>query len=162
MIEMIVAMGLNREIGKDNKLLWNLEDDMKHFVKTTKGKNVVMGRKTFDSLPGGPLKGRHNYVITRGLKHGIIVNQNTSVTYLTYEDFLALNLQDFIVIGGTEIYKLFIANTDIIHCTLVYDVCDEADTFFPIEIDTEFKIVDSESHIADELYFCILKLVAIN
>jgi dihydrofolate reductase len=96
MIEMIVAMGLNREIGKDNKLLWNLEDDMKHFVKTTKGKNVVMGRKTFESLPNGPLKGRHNYVITRGSKHGIIVNENTNVNFLSYEDFLALNLQDFI------------------------------------------------------------------
>lgn len=162
MIEMIVAMGLNREIGKDNKLLWNLEDDMKHFVKTTKGKNVVMGRKTFESLPGGPLKGRHNYVITTGFKHGIIVNENTKVNFLSYEDFLALNLKNFIVIGGTEIYELFIANTDIIHCTLVYDVCEKADTYFPIEIDTKFEIVSSDLHIAEDIHFYILKLVAIN
>ena len=64
MIEMIVTAGICREIGKDNKLLWNLKDDMKHFVNVTKGKNVVMGRKTFDSFPNRPLKGRNNYVLS--------------------------------------------------------------------------------------------------
>ena len=64
MISIIVAMGRNRVIGKDNQLIWHLPADLKHFKKTTMGKPIIMGRKTFESM-GKPLPGRTNIVVTR-------------------------------------------------------------------------------------------------
>src|SRR6201995_3180832 len=64
-ISLIVAASTNNAIGKDNKLLWHLPNDMKYFKNTTWGMPVVMGRKTYEALAGEPLPGRFNFVITR-------------------------------------------------------------------------------------------------
>jgi len=134
MIEMIVAKGLNNEIGFEGKLLWNLKDDMEHFVKTTKGKMVVMGRKTFDSLPKGPLKGRTNIVLTNGKKAHYEVDDTTEVFFMDYQEFKNMeSTHDFIVIGGAQIYKLFIDKTDKLYLTSVQGTF-EADAFFPMEM----------------------------
>src|SRR5215831_13506220 len=64
-ISFVVAASENNAIGKDNKLLWTLPNDMKFFKNTTWGMPVIMGRKTYDALEGEPLPGRFNFVITR-------------------------------------------------------------------------------------------------
>lgn len=144
MKELIVAAGLDGAIGKDNKLLWDLKDDLKHFFKVTKGKNVVMGSKTFDSLPNGPLKGRHNYVITHSTIGTFSYDDNTKLTFLAYDEFLQLNVNDYVVIGGNQIYELFKANVDIIWLTLVFGLFPEADTFIP-----EINASEWIPHVAD-------------
>ena len=63
-LTLIAAVAKNHVIGKDNDLVWHLPDDFKHFKELTKGHHVIMGRKTFESMPAGPLKNRINIVIT--------------------------------------------------------------------------------------------------
>lgn len=150
MIEMIVAMGLDGAIGKNNGLLWDLKDDMKHFVKVTKGRTVVMGMNTFNSLPKGPLKGRENIVITNQRKESYIHDDNTTVLFVTYETFLELKVRDYVVIGGAQIYELFKANVDKIHLTLVFDVFPEADVYFPSLNINEWVPHEAEFYPADE------------
>lgn len=126
---LIVAKGLDGAIGKHNKLLWKLKDDMKHFVKMTYGQNVVMGSKTFESI-GKSLAGRHNYVITSKRKGSYIIDDNTTLTFLTFEEFVD-TVEDYIVIGGGKIYELFLPKVDKIYLTLVYAHFPEADVFMP-------------------------------
>lgn len=150
MIEMLVATGLDGAIGKDNKLLWNLKDDMKHFVKITKGRTVVMGRKTFESLPNGPLKGRENIVISNSTIGYFRHDDGTTVLFLSYEEFMALNYDDYVVIGGSQIYELFKANVNTIWVTLVFGIFPEADTHIPTIDPAEWIPHEAEFHPANE------------
>lgn len=104
-ISLIVATGLNGEIGKDNKLLWNIPEEMNHFVKYTKGKSVVMGRKTYESI-GKPLPNRTNYILTTQdieIPGCIVIHSIDDIK----------NIEgDVVIIGGAEIYK---ACVDIVH-----------------------------------------------
>lgn len=101
MISLIVAMGLNGEIGVDNKLLWNIPEEMKHFVKCTTGKSVVMGRKTFESI-GKPLPNRTNYILTSSrdpIEGCVVIN--------SIDDILSI-AGDVVVIGGSSVYHVAI------------------------------------------------------
>ncbi len=128
-ISIIVAIGQNYAIGKNNQLLWHLPTDLKHFKNTTAGHTVIMGRKTFDSV-GKPLPKRRNIVITR---------QNIEIegceVVRSLDDALALckGEEEVFIVGGAEIYKLAMPVTNRIHLTIVHHDF-EADTFFP-EID---------------------------
>lgn len=130
---LIVAMGQNREIGKDNDLLWHLPDDMKFFKQTTEGHIVVMGRKNWDSIPERfrPLRNRENVVLTRNpdLKlDGAVVFSNLSAVYETYKT----DARTCFIIGGAQVYQLALDNggVDEVYITHVEDTFD-ADTFFP-------------------------------
>ena len=137
MISIVVAMGQNREIGKDNKLLWSLPNDMKHFKELTTGETVLMGRNTYDSI-GKPLPNRRNFVVT---------SKELSTDFNSYGDIVKIptdhvgniirmwrnNLPHHIelfVIGGASIYKQFLPYATRMYVTLV-DGEFEADTFFP-------------------------------
>src|SRR5215831_8030443 len=104
-ISLVVAASKNNAIGKDNKLLWCLPNDMKFFKNVTWAMPVVMGRKTFDAL-GKPLKGRKNIVIT----HRTDWNVEGTIPVKTLDDahFLVKNMdiKEMMVIGGGEIYRL--------------------------------------------------------
>lgn len=118
----IVAIDENFGIGKNGNLLLHNKEDMKFFKQTTMGHPVIMGRKTFESLPG-VLKGRKNIVLT---KHKI---ENTDIIVCNnYMDLI--NMDDAFVIGGGEIYKLFFPYYDEIFITKNKGIFD-ADTFFP-------------------------------
>ena len=149
MKELIIACGLDGAIGKDNELLWNLKDDMKHFVNVTKGKNVVMGRKTFESLPHGPLKGRKNYVLSNTHKMSYYDN-GTYVEFLTYDKFMKKDMADYVVIGGSQVYELLVANVDKMYMTLVFDVCIEADSFIPMIDFSQWQTTNTEFYPANE------------
>jgi dihydrofolate reductase len=141
----IFAMDLDNAIGKDNKLLCHLPDDLKFFKKNTLGFPMIMGRKTFDSI-GRPLPGRENIVITR--------NQDFKVegvtVYHSLEECLAnLKGEKAYIVGGAEIYRQLMPKTDELLVTLIHHQF-EADTFFPeIKLD-EFKLVWDEHHLKDE------------
>ena len=118
----IVAIDENYGIGKNGELLIHNKEDMKFFKEKTMGHTVIMGKKTYLSLPG-VLKGRKNIVLTRGN----IDNKNITVCH-DYKELI--NLDDAFVIGGGEIYKLFLHYYDEIYITVNKGNYD-ADTFFP-------------------------------
>jgi dihydrofolate reductase len=131
-ITMIAAAAENDALGKDNKLIWHLSDDLKHFKKLTKGHYVIMGRKTFESMPKA-LPGRTNVVITRQNNYlaqdAHIVNSLEAALALAQEDDRPF------IIGGGEIYRQGLTFADCIELTRVHEDF-EADTFFP-ELDKQ-------------------------
>ena len=123
MINIIAAIGNNLALGKDNKLIFDIPEDLQYFKKVTTGKTVVMGRKTYESI-GKALPNRKNIVLTR---------QNIDIddVEIVHNVDEILNRQDEIfIIGGEEIYKLFIPYADNIYLTEI-DAEAEADSFFP-------------------------------
>ena len=130
-MNLIVAVDKNWAIGKENKLLVSIPQDMKFFRETTMGKVVVMGRKTLESFPGGqPLKKRTNIVITRdknySVKDAIVVHSVEEAL----EEIKNYNSEDVYVIGGDSIYRQMLPHCDIAHVTKINHAY-EADTYFP-------------------------------
>ncbi|MEJ1517084.1 dihydrofolate reductase [Bacillus cereus] len=136
----IVATSKNGVIGVDNQLPWHLPQDLKYFKKQTIGKTVIMGRKTFESI-GKPLPNRHNIILTRDQNY-----KPEGVTVFTDIHKLIASLsnnEEHMVMGGGEIYKLFLPFVDKIYQTLI-DVELEGDTRFFVP--ENFKPVDEEIH----------------
>lgn len=128
MISIIVAMDNRNGIGKDNKLPWHLPSDLAHFKRTTLGKPIIMGRKTFESI-GRPLPGRTNIVLTRA-EPGAQV-EGTHFLALSLEAALELvKGQDVFIIGGAEIYAQALPLADRLIVTHVDGEFD-CDAFFP-------------------------------
>lgn len=142
-IEIIVARSVvDNAIGKNNKLLWNIPEDLANFKKITYGHHVVMGRKTWESLPEKfrPLPGRQNIVISRDIDYKAPGAEVMSV--FDVANFAHDNPQKKIfIIGGGEIYKRFIPLASRMHITNVYKGFDDADSFFPEFDISEWKIV---------------------
>jgi dihydrofolate reductase len=140
MISLIVAYDKNRGIGKDNQLVWRQSADLKRFKEITSGKTVVMGRKTFESI-GKPLPNRNNIVLTktRSQIRGVI----------SISDIEQITEKEYFVIGGSEIYKLFLDYVDEIYATLI-DCEIDADSWFPqIDMDN-WHIQNQEFYKKDE------------
>lgn len=110
MISMIVAMGENNVIGKDNQLIWNIPEDLKYFKKVTMGKTIVMGRKTYESI-GRALPGRRNVVLTRDEKY------SADNIHVVNSIQAAIDLGDIIVIGGDAVYKEFLMYANELYVT---------------------------------------------
>ncbi|MEO5572471.1 MAG: dihydrofolate reductase [Bacteroidia bacterium] len=147
MISIIVAIGENRVIGKDNQLIWHLPTDLKRFKQITLGHCVIMGRKTFESM-NKALPGRTNVIITRQKDY---VKENCLVTD-SLEHAIELCKDDddeVFIIGGGEIFKEAIRLTDKIYLTQVHHSF-EGDVFFPYLNRGEWKIALREDHKADE------------
>lgn len=121
MISLIAAIGKNRELGKDNDLLWHLKGDLKYFKEVTTNHTVVMGRKTYESI-GKPLPNRENIVITRSNIDGVKTIKNP-------EEVLKMDGEVFII-GGASIYEYFIKYASRLYLTLIDDDKD-ADVYFP-------------------------------
>jgi len=144
-VSIIVAIGENNAIGKNNQLLWHMPNDLKHFKEVTSGRTIIMGRKTFDSV-GKALPRRRNIVVTR---------QNITIpgceVVKSVEDGLALCKDDDEVFigGGAEIYKQAMHLTDRIYLTIIHKSFD-ADTFFPEINKQEWKEISREDFPPDE------------
>jgi dihydrofolate reductase len=146
-ISIIVAIAENRAIGKDNRLLWHLSDDLKRFKKLTTGHTLILGRNTFLSLPGGALPNRRHIVISdvpgesfEGCEMARSIEEAVKLAGTEDECF---------VIGGGMIYRQFLPLAGKLYLTRVHQSF-EADTFFP-EIDfSKWKAVYSEKVDAGE------------
>ena len=146
-LTLIAAVAKNHVIGKDNDLVWHLPDDFKHFKELTKGHHVIMGRKTFESMPAGPLKNRINIVITSQKDFeakGCIVVHSLEDAIMKAES----DTQPFII-GGSTIYKLALPYAKTIELTEV-DASPEGDTFFPKFDKTQWIETSRVPHPADE------------
>ena len=132
LITIIVAAAENNVIGNENKLIWHLSDDLKRFKDLTKGHHVIMGRKTFESMPKA-LPNRTNVIITRKkdyiAENAIVVNSLEEALKISSDD-----PQPFII-GGGEIYKMSMNISDRVELTRVHHNFD-GDTYFP-EIDSK-------------------------
>lgn len=121
MFSIIAAVGKNREIGKNGGLIWRLPGDMKFFKEKTLGSTVLMGRKTFESIPGGKgLPGRENVVLSR--KNGDVDEILNRLRKLEEEVF---------VIGGGSIYQMMLPYSERLYLTEIDATDESADTFFP-------------------------------
>ena len=124
MLSMIFACDEKGAIGKEGDLPWRQSTDLKHFKRTTLEKIVVMGRKTWESL-GQPLPKRRNIVMTR---QGV----DDEVETMSFEQVMSLAEEhEVMIIGGGEIYELFLEHAKEIHRTVIHTVVHEADTFAP-------------------------------
>ena len=159
-LSIISAIGKNNEIGKKNALLWDLPLDMKHFRETTKGHTVIMGQRTFESLGnspkgelGRPLPNRRNIIITLDknfTREGVeIVHSPEELNDLLKNS--GKPDEESFIIGGGQIYKLFIDKADKLYITHVDVEFPDADTYFPNIDMAKWKKVKSEIHKADEL-----------
>jgi dihydrofolate reductase len=141
----VVAISENHVIGKDNKLLWYLPNDLKHFKEITSGHTVIMGRKTYESV-GKPLPRRRNIIITR---QAISIEGCEVVNSIEAALALCKDEQEVFIVGGAEIYRQSLPLTNRIYLTIVHKQF-EGDSFFP-EIDkTIWKEVFREDHLPDE------------
>lgn len=152
-ISLVAAIGENRELGKDNKLPWNLPEDLEHFRTITNGHPIIMGRKTFESI-GRVLPNRTNIIVTRdvsfkvngamivhSLKEAIVISrQQLTANY----KLLTTNKNEVFIIGGGQIFKEAISFADRLYLTIVHKSFD-ADTFFP-EYKEFSKVVEKEDH----------------
>ena len=138
--ELVVAMSKNGVIGKENKIPWYLPEDLIRFSKLTKGSIIVMGRKTFESLPNGPLKNRLHLVLTNSSENNDWKTANTNVIFVNLENINSVisyyrkDKQKIFIIGGSEIYKLFMTQCKKLHITIIDEII-EGDSYFPYYID---------------------------
>jgi len=155
-IAIIVAIAENYAIGKDNKLLWHIPEDLKRFKKITSGHPIVMGKKTFFSLPVRPLPKRENIVITD------IPGEKIQGCTMAYSIDNAIEKMDStqtnFIIGGGSIYKQFLPYAHKLFLTRVHKNFD-AFTFFP-EIDfSKWEKTFEEYHPEHELPYTFLEFV---
>ena len=145
MLSIIVAVAENNIIGGDNKLLWHIPEDLKRFKAITSDHTIIMGRKTFESLPG-VLPNRKHVIITRD-KNYTMDNENVEVIHSLSEviNKYKNSSEPAFIIGGGEIYKQLIHNVDNLLLTKVFKSFD-GDTSFP-QIDLNEFAVDFESEI---------------
>ena len=144
-ISVIAAVAANRAIGRKGGLLYRLPDDLKRFKALTTGHSVIMGRKTFDSLPNGPLPNRRNIVVS-----GSVAEIPGAEVYNSLQGALdACNGEEEVfVIGGGQVYKLAMPLADKLCLTEIDDTPAGADTFFPDY--SGWVETSSEPHPTDE------------
>lgn len=164
-LSIISAIANNNEIGRKNDLLWNLPIDMKHFRETTSGHHVIMGQRTFESLgtspdglPGRPLPNRRNIVLTLDKefkREGVEVYYSIESLVESLEKSLGIDEEAFII-GGGQIYKLFINKADKLYITHVNAEFPDADTYFPTIDKDKWEIISEDKHEKDEknIYDC--------
>lgn len=147
MLSIIAVIGKNRELGKDEKLLWHIPGDLPRFKKITWGHPVIMGRKTHGAFQykGGPLPGRTNIVLTRDAsyhKEGFIIAHS-------FDEALGIaqkspGSEEIFVIGGGQVFAQAMGAAEKLYLTVVDETAD-ADTFFP-DYSQFKKVVFQEAH----------------
>ncbi|MEI6575692.1 MAG: dihydrofolate reductase [Bacteroidota bacterium] len=146
-IAIIVAIAQNNAIGKNNQLLWHIPEDLKRFKALTSGHTVIMGKKTYESLPIRPLPKRVNMVITDDPNEEI----EGCLTVYSIEDALKNldpDLENF-VMGGGSVYKQFLPMADKLYLTLI-DQAFDGDVFFPEINLRDWRCVEKEEMPFDE------------
>lgn len=145
LIAAIVAMGENRAIGKDNRLLWHLPADLQHFKQLTLGKTIIMGRKTYESI-GRPLPSRQNIILSRD---SAFHAEGCSTVHSVADALAAASHQEICIIGGETIYAQFLPQTTRIYLTEV-KAAPPGDAFFPALDHSAWQETARIEHAADD------------
>lgn len=146
-ISLIWAMADNHVIGKENRLPWRLSGDLQYFKRTTLGKPIIMGRKTFESFGARPLPGRQNIVITRDTAYQA---EGADVVH-SIEEALerAGDADEVFIIGGAQLYEQMIGRADRLYQTRVH-ATPAGDAFFPFYDESPWQLISIEDHVADD------------
>ncbi len=148
MLSTIVAIANNNVIGKDNKLIWHLPEDLKRFKQITTGKNIIMGRKTFESL-GRVLPNRKHIILCNDMEMDID-NENVEILddISKLDKYINSGEENF-VIGGATIYKLLMPYVNKLYITKInHDF--EGDVYFPEIKETEWKEISKEKGLRND------------
>ena len=156
MLSIIVALNENYVIGKDNKLIWHISNDLKRFKRITTGKTIVMGRKTFESLPKA-LPNRKHIVITGNKEYSVpddsvmIVNDIKEI--YKYEN----SPEEVFVIGGGKIYEQLLPYCRRLYLTKIASE-EEGDTYFPKFDMSKYRVIEEEKNMQDNLMYTFVIL----
>ena len=148
-LSIIVAQAENRAIGLDGDMPWHLSGDLKRFKALTMGHPVVMGRRTWESLPKRPLTGRRNIVFSQSegfVPEGAEVVRSVNDLFHLLRD----SDEEVFIIGGGRIYNMLMPFTQRLYVTWVHKEFPEADTFFPVIDLSEFTKVNETERMIDE------------
>ncbi|WP_342258976.1 dihydrofolate reductase [Spiroplasma endosymbiont of Dioctria linearis] len=152
MISLIWAQSKNKVIGKDDKLPWNIKEEMQHFINYTKGKTILMGRNTWESLSKKPLPNRKNILITsRELEKGY----NNLEVYNNLEEVLKKYKtceEELVIIGGSQIYKSALDYTDKLVVSIIKEEY-QGNVFAPQWDESFFKLIDKKEFDEFTTYF---------
>lgn len=148
MLSIVVAISENNVIGKNNKLLWHIPEDMKRFKELTTGHTIIMGRKTFESI-GKVLPDRRHIILTRDSEY-VVNNENVEIVNNINEldSHIDENEENFII-GGAIIYNQLIKRADKVYMTKIHKVFD-GDAYFPKLSETEWKEVERKQGLKNE------------
>jgi dihydrofolate reductase len=146
-ISIIVAIAANNAIGKDNKLLWHISEDLKRFKKLTTGHDIIMGENTYYSLPMKPLPNRKNIVITD--KKDKKFDGCETVYSIAEAIDKCSDANESFVIGGSSVYSQFLKFANKLYITRV-NKNFEADCFFPEINYSEWNLIEKQENITDE------------
>jgi dihydrofolate reductase len=153
-ISIIVAIAQNNAIGKDNQLLWHIPADLKRFKQLTTGHTIVMGKRTFESLPIRPLPNRRSVVITD------VAGEEIEGCTMAYSIQDAIEKMDDekenFIIGGGSVYRQFLPIADHLYLTIVQKDFD-ADTFLEINL-SDWETIEREDHFDEELPYYYINL----
>mgnify|MGYP001381330953 CR=1 FL=1 len=156
MISIIAAINQNYVIGNENKLIWHISEDLKRFKKITSGKTIVMGRKTFESLPG-VLPNRKHIVITKNKGYIIpddrVIIINDIKEILKYEN----SSEEVFIIGGGEIYKQLLPFCKRLYLTKI-DSGEEGNTYFPKFDIINYKVIEEKNNVTNNLKYTFVIL----
>lgn len=148
MISIIVAIAENYAIGKKGDLLCHMPADLKHFKDITSGKTVMMGERTFFSLPKHPLPNRRNIVLTDVAGKTF---EGAEAVYSIDEMMKCIQgEEEAFVLGGGMVYRQMMPLADKLYITHIHHSWEDADTFFPEIKESEWKLLNAERHFADE------------
>ncbi len=148
-IHLIWAQDINGGIGKDGKLPWHLSEDLKNFKKITSGYPVIMGRKTWDSLPIKPLPNRRNIILSNSKFKNLEVYNNVEKCI---DELKQSDITKIFVIGGSTIYEQFFEYATHLHITIISLKTENIDTFFPKDINQikNFFSINSELNLSQK------------
>lgn len=148
LFSIIVAIDEQNAIGKDQGLLCHLPNDLKHFKRLTSGHTVIMGRKTFESLPNGALPNRKNIVLSSqcGFRaEGVTICRNMDEAISTCS-----NEEEVFIIGGASVYNVALKFCDVLYLTCIHHRFEGADTFFPSFDLSEWRVTEQVDFNCDD------------
>ena len=155
---LLAALARNGTIGRDNGLPWRLPDDLRRFRALTLGKTVIMGRKTYESLPGS-LPGRHSVVVSRDKGFGG-APQEIEVARSLEEALARARSTEVFIIGGASLFQQTLGRADRLYLTQI-DADIEGDASFPAYEPTDWQIVAEERHPADDRHLYSFRFVTL-
>jgi len=145
-IAAVAAVARDGAIGRKGQLLCHLPGDMRHFRELTMGHSIVMGRKTLESFPRGPLPGRQNIVLTRSLTYK---PDGVTIVHSIDEALQAVTMPgEVMIIGGAQVYAQAMPRVNKLYLTRLHATFDDADAFFPTIDPAQWRQVSIEQHIA--------------
>lgn len=146
-LSIIVAVAANNAIGKDNQLLWHIPEDLKRFKVLTMGHKMIMGKKTWESLPVRPLPGRTSIVLSDLPGEAL---EGAIVAYSIEEALMQCDMDaENFIIGGGSVYRQFLPLASKLYITRVHSEF-EADTYFPEPDSDEWELIERLHHPANE------------